>query len=56
MKVFYDTNIILEYLFRRKEGEIVRTILLWSQGLMKAINNDLHINNKNNESRKRKLL
>lgn len=30
MKVFYDTNIILEYLFRRKEGEIVRTILLWS--------------------------
>ena len=29
MKVFYDTNIILEYLFRRKEGEIVRTIFLY---------------------------
>lgn len=31
MKVFYDTNIILEYLFNRKEGETVRNILLWSR-------------------------
>lgn len=31
MKVFYDTNIILEFLFSRKEGEIVRNILLWSR-------------------------
>lgn len=30
MKVFYDTNIILEFLFNRKEGEMVRNILLWS--------------------------
>lgn len=30
MKVFYDTNIILEYLLKRKEGDKVRDILLWS--------------------------
>ena len=30
MKVFYDTNIILEFLLKRKEGDKVRDILLWS--------------------------
>ena len=30
MKVFYDTNIILELLLKRKEGDKVRDILLWS--------------------------
>lgn len=32
MKVFYDTNIILEFLLKRKEGDKVRDILLWSHG------------------------
>lgn len=30
MKVFYDTNIILEFLLKRKEGDKVMDILLWS--------------------------
>lgn len=30
MKIFYDTNIILEFLLKRKEGDKVRDILLWS--------------------------
>lgn len=30
MKIFYDTNIILEFLLKRKEGDKVRDILHWS--------------------------